>query len=445
MKMKPIPLWNKNCFNSFLFFSFIFLLFSCKKDDNPSKGIPYDPSKPVTIEKFTPDSGGVSTQMLIYGSNFGTDASLIKVFVNEKQAPVINSNGNVIYALVPSRADTGLVKVVITNGKETKEVTSTTEFKYIYKPIVSTLAGSVDKDGKSSITDGPIDVAQFENPTWVTFDKDKNIYILEESRGLRYIDAAFTTVATKFRTGNGIDRLRTMAFNPAGDTMYITNDDGDINWNGIGTIVTAKSTNFTHWTPMIHSRQCNGGDAQPQTGDYFFNSYEHGQIMKWNKTTLTWKELFRIGDNGWEFAIQFAPSGNFAYIVVKNQHYILKSTYNRTTGELETPVNFVGVRGTAGYQDGVGIGAQFNQPFQGAFDENDNFYVADSHNHCIRKITPEGIVSTFAGRPNQPGYTDGALRDAQFNEPWGIAYDIPSATFVIADRLNKRIRKIVTE
>ncbi|WP_315815751.1 hypothetical protein [Paraflavitalea speifideaquila] len=117
-----------------------------------------------------------------------------------------------------------------------------------------------------------------------------------------------------------------------------------------------------------------------------------------------------------------------------NQHYILKANFNRETRQLETPVHFVGGRRSPGYQDGVGTDARFDQPHQGAFDENDNFYVCDIYNHCIRKITPEGVVSTFAGRPRTYGYADGALRDAQFDRPMGIIYDKATGTFYVADQ-----------
>jgi DNA-binding beta-propeller fold protein YncE len=93
----------------------------------------------------------------------------------------------------------------------------------------------------------------------------------------------------------------------------------------------------------------------------------------------------------------------------------------------------------------VGTAAKFNEPHQGAFDEFDNFYVCDRMNHVIRKITPDGVVSTFAGRPNQYGYTDGALRDARFDRPHGIIYNKDIGTFYIADQKNRRIRVITTE
>jgi hypothetical protein len=419
----------------------LLIVCACSKKSVTDKGTPYDPSTPVTISRISPDSGGATTQLMIYGSNFGNDTSLIRVYVNGRRAPLIATNGSSLYVLVPSKSGSGDVKVVI--GAPAQEVIAPVPFKYIFSPRVSTLAGFTDKDGKTAIVDGPIDKAQFEEPYWLCFDENKNIYLLEEYRGLRFINAARTEVSTKFRTGNGMDRPRTLAFNPTWDTLYITNDQWD--WTGLSTAIATKADNFTRWTSLVYSQTTNGGAAHPQTGDYFFNAYSTGAIFKWDRGANVSKELYRIGDVSWEFNIQFAPSGDFAYIVVVNQHYILKSIYNRSTGQLETPVHFVGGRRSSGYKDGVGTDARFDQPMQGAFDENDNFYLADAENHCIRKITPEGVVSTFAGRPDNKGYTDGALRDAQFHLPRGIIYDQASGTFYVADQVNRRIRTISTE
>lgn len=438
---------KKTGWSAFVLLLFMLAVFTkCKEpDDGIFRGhtAVHNPSAPVTFTSFSPDSGGVTTQMLIHGENFGSDTSLIRVYVNDKRAPIVSSDGSTILAIVPSRAGTGHVKVTIGKEPNIKEVVSTEVFNYILKSVVGTLSGWTDIDGKTAIVDGPLDKAQYEEPYWLIFDQFKNLYLLEEYRGLRYIDLHNKTVVTKFRTGNGLDRPRTLSFSPAYDSLYLTNDQWD--QKGISTVVLTPTTNYTQWTPIIYSPTCNGGDAHPQTGDYFYNEFNQGIVYKWIKSNGTSKQMFRVDDVNWEFNIQFAPSGDFAYLVVRNRHYILKSKFNRETRELEIPVHFVGKRGQWGHKDGVGLDVMFDQPQQGAFDEFDNFYVADVFNHCIRKITPEGIVTTFAGRPKNFGYADGALRDAQFDQPNGIVYDKETGSFYIADRWNHRIRTIIIE
>ncbi|SHF40904.1 IPT/TIG domain-containing protein [Pedobacter caeni] len=424
------------------FLALLFFLWGCKKESGPAKQV-HDPNQPIELRGFLPDSGGVGTQMVIEGNNFGTDTSMIKVFINNKRAALVGANGSTLYVLVPSRANNGLVKVQVGKGDQVKEIISKNGFRYIFRPAVSSLAGFKDKDGKTAIVDGPFEKAQFEEPYWMTFDQNKNIYLLEQRRGLRFIDMAKREVKTLFRTGKGMDRPRTLSFSPSWDVLYVTNDQWDE--RGLSTATLTPASGFKEWNSLIYNKTTNGGAAHPQTGDYFYNSYVKGEVFKWNKEGNSSELLFRVDDNDWEFNIQFAPSGDFAYIVVVNRHYILKSRYNRQTRKLEAPVHFVGGRGGAGHNDGVGTDARFKEPHQGAFDENDNFYIADISNHCIRKITPEGVVSTFAGRPGSPGYADGGLRDAQFNQPSGIVYDPATGTFYVADLGNSRIRAISIE
>ena len=68
-------------------------------------------------------------------------------------------------------------------------------------------------------------------------------------------------------------------------------------------------------------------------------------------------------------------------------------------------------------------------------------FVADASNHLIRKITPGGFTSTFAGVAGQTGSTDGPLGTAKFNFPLGVAVDLSGNVFV-ADTSNHLIRRI---
>jgi sugar lactone lactonase YvrE len=97
---------------------------------------------------------------------------------------------------------------------------------------------------------------------------------------------------------------------------------------------------------------------------------------------------------------------------------------------------------TFGYADGVGTSAQFYYPNGVAVDGTGNVYVTDSFNHRIRKITPQGIVSTIAGS-GVAGFANGTGVAAQFNYPRGIVID-SSGNLYIADTSNHRIRKITS-
>ncbi|WP_162303709.1 hypothetical protein [Hymenobacter sediminis] len=76
--------------------------------------------------------------------------------------------------------------------------------------------------------------------------------------------------------------------------------------------------------------------------------------------------------------------------------------------------------GNLGYKDGPASTAQFFRPAGIAVDTFGNVFVAEYGNHCIRKITPAGEVSTLAGT-RQIGHTDGPLQTAVFDQPTALA------------------------
>ena len=120
------------------------------------------------------------------------------------------------------------------------------------------------------------------------------------------------------------------------------------------------------------------------------------------------------------------------FIADRDNHAIRKIDVNGL-------VSTVAGTGVAGYVDGPGAQAQFNQPIDVAIDNNGVLYVADNINHKIRKITPDGVVSTVAG--GAAGFADGDAATALFRNPSGVTVDGVGNVYV-ADRLNHRIRKI---
>lgn len=96
-----------------------------------------------------------------------------------------------------------------------------------------------------------------------------------------------------------------------------------------------------------------------------------------------------------------------------------------------------------GFTDEAGTQARFNTPSGLALDAAGNLYVADTGNHAIRKVTPQGQVTTLAG-DGAAGWRDGPGQQARFNAPLAVAVDAQGRVFV-ADSYNDRIRMITPD
>jgi sugar lactone lactonase YvrE len=126
-------------------------------------------------------------------------------------------------------------------------------------------------------------------------------------------------------------------------------------------------------------------------------------------------------------------AGNL-YVADYGNHTIRKIDAAGTTTTL------AGAAGVAGAADKTGTQASFNRPVA-LVAAGGNLYVADNANYTIRKVTPGGAVTTFAGTAPNSGFTNGTAAAAQFNVPIALRADAQGNLYV-ADNANGVIRKI---
>src|SRR3954468_18680169 len=102
-------------------------------------------------------------------------------------------------------------------------------------------------------------------------------------------------------------------------------------------------------------------------------------------------------------------SGN-VYVADTFNHVIWKVTPARVV------TNLAGQVGGFGSADGTRAEARFYGPIGVTVDSTGNIFVADAGNYTIRKVTPDGLVTTLAGLAGNPGSADGTGRNARFGE-----------------------------
>lgn len=455
-----------------------FGLWGCKEDTPTAiEAQPFDPSKPVVVSDFLPKSGGMGQRLVIYGSNFGNDVEKVKVFIGGKEAVVINVEGESLYCLVPKQAFTGEIEVRIGDSRESPVIGRATEvFQYERKMVVSTLAGYRNargdepwKDGKFKDPDETKMASGFWEPSFMKFDplNPKHLWVtFDFNNGLYLINFEDSTITKK---RSDFDRPRSVDFTIDGQYMIIAEDRGGE--NDRATYRLSRDRGWQDREILTTYRQCNGASVHPVNGEMYFNSYEKGQFFRFDLNKYfteglgvkDYETLFFVHDPEWEYKIFIHPTGNYAYVVVINRHYILRVDYNWEKKRFNQPYLVCGQLRGDGYEDGVGSSVRLRNPYQGVFVKNPayveagkpdeyDFYFTDQMNHAIRTLTPEGAVTTFAGRgssslnANPWGYVDGDLREeARFDRPSGIAYNEEEKAFYIGDQANRRFRKIALE
>jgi sugar lactone lactonase YvrE len=270
---------------------------------------------------------------------------------------------------------------------------------------VITLAGSGDPGN----ADGIGEAAQFKSPYGVAVDSTGNVYVADLiNYRIRKITPGGTVSTLAGTTQGYADGTGTAA--KFGSPYGVAVDSA-------GTVYVADSSN--HRIRKITP----GGTVSTLAGSGTAGGFAEG-----SGTAAKFKSPFGVA----------VDSAGTVYVADSSNHRIRKIT----PGDAGTVSTLAG-SGDPGNADGPGTAAQFYQPYGVAVDSAGTVYVADIDNHRIRKITPEGEVTTLAGSGN-PGYAEGSGTAAQFSSPRGVAVD-SAGTVYVADSLNHRIRKITPD
>ncbi len=456
--------WKNRCITAMLGACLAAPLVSCSEDDESV--VQYDPNKPIVCESFSPSGGPISTQVILTGENFGQNKSLVKCYFNEKEAPVLGVNDDHALVLAPRLpGENVVIKLMVgtvENGDTTyQENTFKGFFDYEIRTNISTICGgdaSATENSAPNVGDiVSLSEAQFSNSmdNNIAVDKQKNIYFgfdkyrycaNEAADRLKNIDemGTFLTVAQViynpitdrvYHSQANIGNNETWWWDPNND--FARMDKGDIQWDNNDFIPEGMASWAARRTAAVN----------PEDGLFYARTYG-GYLIRWDPATAMGENLTEIyggvgigTTTGSTYGIVFLPSQpNVMYFSNDELDCIFKLDLN--TGQQSV---YAGQRNTAGYLDGPANQAQFNSPHQMCIDSEENIYVTDTENHCIRKInTKTGYVSTVAGIPQSAGYINGTSETAKFNRPVGIAIDTDGILYV-GDCNNHAIRRVAIE
>lgn len=467
--MKKRTYWkNRHGYLWGVILAMVALCFTGCKDDDNEAGVAFDPHKPVTITKFEPEEATYGSNLILYGDNFGNDPSKIKLIIGGKNAKIISVKGQSLYTVVPQKVSKkGDIHISILgdNGDIIASTEAEKAFTYKKSWLVSTHIGTHYEDNNYfKETDGPFDeCGGFNNFVWFSFDPASNfdrMYVTKEGKLLRVIDFEADNgkggkgMVSTFDSKVGKVSVMTWTLPPNQDMILCDNVSDD---SKTGPYLYTRSSGYTERKALVNARGVNGVMTHPKNGELYYSRYRAGDVRQYNYETGKDIMAFKNPYDGVGVYLNPHPEGKFAYLLEQEKYYIARSDYDPIGKIFTTPYTICGQPDSWAWVDGIGTEARLNRPVQGVFVKNPDyegnedeydFYFCDKNNHCIRILTPEGRVTTFAGRGNnkESGYVDGELRrQALFNEPIAIAYDEKRKCFYVGDRNNKVIRKIEKE
>ncbi len=323
---------------------------------------------------------------------------------------------------------------------------------------VVTLAGSVLTSGT---VDGPAATALFGDPTGLALDAGGNIYIADnQDHTIRFLSAAgvVSTLAGRAGQPGTADGTGTNAYfnSPTGivlapnGLLYVTDTGNNtircVTTSGVVTTLVGPPGEYGITNANGSSAPFNSplGIAVDSSGVLYVADSGSHDIRK--VTTAGVTTVFAGSRDVWGTAdgtgttaqfngpvgLAFDSTGNL-FVSDSANHTIRKIT---TNGVVTTWAGLAGVAGTA---DGTGSAARFGKPAEMKMDRNNNLFVVDSFYHTIRRISPGAVVTTVAGLGGSGGSANGTGSAARFFNPYGLAID-HNGNLRVSDTYNETIR-----
>ncbi|WP_166967385.1 IPT/TIG domain-containing protein [Yeosuana marina] len=459
-----------------------FIIFACSKDDDTSSPVAIPAA---SLSSISPESGIKEVEVTLVGENFGTDKSKVKVFFNTTEAVVQSVTNTQIKTVAPSNGSSGAIKIVV-NGKTVsgpvityleptlssitpesaqqgakitfigsnfgtdaskikvfftdRSMNNPNEIEAVVESVSNTeVVVVVPEQAVTGNVRMEVDGSKLAGPEFTLLELTLTDYIPKSGpvgTEVTLIGNTFGTDATKIQVFfNDIEatiqsltdtEIKVLVPEGAttGDLDIITENDG----LGVPFTVLPEIVSISPESGIKESVVTINGSSfgtNITSVEVFFNGKQAEVLtVENNKITTTvppkaFTGLIKVFVDGTELT-----GPEFVYIV--------------------SEIGVSTIAGSSiGYKDGIGSAAQFRSPQGIEVDEVGNLYVADTENHILRKITPNGDVTTLAGFGGESGEKDGTGAEARFMGVNDIAFTA-AGDMLVTDSNTHKIKRVTT-
>lgn len=325
--------------------------------------------------------------------------------------------------------------------------------KISFDGVVTTLAG-----GTPGSADGQGASASFNNPIGITLASDGNLYITDSgNHKIRVIasDGTVTSLAgsNTFGSNDGIGSAASFYY-PYGIVsdnsgyLYVA-DRGNskirkVSLAGEVSTFIGNDAGFNDGITSLASFTIPQGLAVDVNGNLLVTDTGNNKIRKISSTNVV-STIAGSGNSGFLDGVGTSASFYMPVGLFRDSDGSFYFTNGNTIRKIDPngTVSTVAGNGQPGSAYGVGTNSSFTAPIALTLDPSGNIYVIDNEFHHIRKIAPDGTVTTFAGS-GSPGSADGMGINASFNHAYDLISD-QQGNLYVADFLNYKIRKITPD